>query len=82
MATPPYAQSLGYQQAQYNSPSYGFPAMYPQGTYGYHMGPYAPSQCPSPPRDGENFKIFFLYNFKNIKFIHLKITLNFFYPMG
>lgn len=52
MTTPPYAQPLGYQQTpQYNAPGYGFPPMY-QGSYGYHMGPYAPVQCPSPPRDG------------------------------
>ena len=53
MTTPPYAQSLGYQQAQYNAPGYGFPPMYAQGTYGYHMGPYGPGQCASPPRDGK-----------------------------
>lgn len=57
MTTPPYAQPLGYQQtAQYNAPSYGFPPMYPQGSYGYHMGPYAPVQCPSPPRDDAWYK--------------------------
>ncbi|KAK8732902.1 hypothetical protein OTU49_017456 [Cherax quadricarinatus] len=57
MTTPPYGQPLGYQQtAQYNAPGYGFPPMYPQGSYGYHMGPYAPVQCPSPPRDDAWYK--------------------------
>ncbi|XP_076066177.1 uncharacterized protein LOC143039813 [Oratosquilla oratoria] len=52
MTTPPYAQPLGYQQsAQYNAPGYGFPPMYAQGSYGYPMGAYPTSQCPSPPRD-------------------------------
>lgn len=56
MTTPPYAQPLGYQQTpQYNAPGYGFPPMY-QGSYGYHMGPYAPVQCPSPPRDDAWYK--------------------------
>ncbi|XP_071515977.1 uncharacterized protein [Panulirus ornatus] len=57
MTTPPYAQPLGYQQTgQYNAPGYGFPPMYHQGSYGYHMGPYAPVQCPSPPRDDAWYK--------------------------
>lgn len=55
MATPPYAQSLGYQQAQYNAPGYGFPPMYTQGGYGYPMGPYTTAQCASPPRDGMDY---------------------------
>ncbi|KAL7643049.1 UNVERIFIED_CONTAM: hypothetical protein RMT77_006338 [Armadillidium vulgare] len=53
--TPPYAQSFGYQQAPtpgYNPPSYGFPSMYPQGSYpGYPVGSYLASQCPSPAVD-------------------------------
>ncbi|XP_064105203.1 homeotic protein distal-less-like [Macrobrachium nipponense] len=57
MTTPPYAQPLGYQQAsQYNAPGYGFPPMYPHGSYGYQMGPYTPVQCPSPPRDDAWYK--------------------------